>query len=338
MSRVLIILGNGFSIDLINHLQKKNLIQDKIDLTNLFAAGEDVIWPGSDKPGFLSYQHCKNLWTLGGQPSVSKEDASSLIENIITCANILPQRLNLNDKIYIKAYKELEYYLISLFILYSKKANLTKNGQKEFEDWGWVKYFQQLDKDPNIEHVDMISLNYDIWLEQLLDIVKIKYSICAFSEDNVKFRIYKPHGSIGFKSINRKDKAAFEIDYTMIFEDRKSTDFQYDINNIDGLNTFNAIIPPAGDSNRLTFSWAKEQKEKAKQAAGILKKGDSLVLCGLSYWHVDRYEIDSYLTSATPELNVTMVNPSPPSDLLAVLMTLYDNFKVFSDSKNLVKL
>lgn len=95
MSRVLIILGNGFSIDLINHLQKKNLIQDKIDLTNLFAAGEDVIWPGSDKPGFLSYQHCKNLWTLGGQPSVSKEDASSLIENIITCANILPQRLNL---------------------------------------------------------------------------------------------------------------------------------------------------------------------------------------------------------------------------------------------------
>lgn len=90
-------LGNGFSIDLINQLK----MSDKINLSNLFAAGSDVPWPATDCPGFLSFQNCPNLWTLGARPYLNGEDSLRIIEDVITCANILPQRTEIKDKIYI---------------------------------------------------------------------------------------------------------------------------------------------------------------------------------------------------------------------------------------------
>lgn len=48
---IFIMLGNGFSIDLMNQLK----MSDKINLSNLFAAGSDVPWPATDSPGFLSF-------------------------------------------------------------------------------------------------------------------------------------------------------------------------------------------------------------------------------------------------------------------------------------------
>ena len=72
----------------------------------------DVPWPVTDKPGFLSYQYCRNLWTLGARPYMDSKAALTIIENVITCANILPQRLGLNNKLYINAYNELEQYLV----------------------------------------------------------------------------------------------------------------------------------------------------------------------------------------------------------------------------------
>lgn len=85
---IFLLLGNGFSIDLMNQLK----MSDKINLSNLFAAGSDVSWPATDIPGFLSFQNCPNLWTLGARPYLRGEDSLRIIEDVITCANILPQR------------------------------------------------------------------------------------------------------------------------------------------------------------------------------------------------------------------------------------------------------
>ncbi len=61
MKDLFIILGNGFSIDFLNHL-KTNLPQaSDISLSNLFENGELVPWPGDNSAGFLSYKHCPNL-------------------------------------------------------------------------------------------------------------------------------------------------------------------------------------------------------------------------------------------------------------------------------------
>lgn len=334
--RVLVILGNGFSIDLMHWLKCDNVV----NLTNLFALGEKVKWPGTNKPGFLSYQYCKNLWTLGAQPSISSEEANELIESIISCANILSQKGGIENKIYIKAYKELEYYLVSLFLLYTQEMKVPSKTKDVFSDWGWYKFFTSLNASLEIEHVDIITLNYDVWLEQLLKIWEIPFSIESFQDDNKKFKIYKPHGSIGFQSkVRVDDRAAFDIKFTRDgFDNLNTEDFYCDVENIDGLNSVNAIIPPAGDSNRLVFNWAKDQRNAAVNASKRVTEEDLVVLCGISYWHVDRAEIDNYLTSTPSNVEVVMVNPNPPKDLEAVLMTLYDNFRVFSNSDNLINI
>lgn len=333
MSRVLIILGNGFSIDLVNKLNLEN----DINLINLFTLGEYVQWPADDKPPFLSYNHCPNLWTLGAQPNVSSVRANELIQEIITCANMISQIDASVDKIHIKAYRELECYLMSLFIHYTKKANISLRSGIDLDDWGWKQYLIQLKNDLSVSHVDIISLNYDVWLEQLLKEWSIEYSIAAFEEDTKKFRVYKPHGSIGFCSKIRKDKTAYTISY--MGKVNLDTDaFKVDYGLMDGLNMTNAMIPPAGDSSRMVFTWAKKQKDLAIEAATKLESGDKLMLCGISYWPVDRSEIDSYLTSVDTAVDAYMINPNPPKDLVAVLMTLFDRFSTFTNSDNLIKI
>jgi hypothetical protein len=162
-----IILGNGFSIDFLNHLKVKDNLQQagEISLSNLFENGELVPWPGDDSPGFLSYKHCPNLWTLGARPNLDATKTINLIENIITCANTLNKQSRDVDSIYIRAYKELVTYLKALFIYYNKKINVPNI---DLSDWGWCKYLVNATKNPEIEKIHIVTLNYDVWLERIL--------------------------------------------------------------------------------------------------------------------------------------------------------------------------
>jgi len=163
---IFIILGNGFSIDFLNHLKQSEGNAELIALSNLFENGELVPWPGDGTPGFLSYKHCPNLWTLGARPNLGAKETIDLIENIITCANALNNRPRNVDSIYMKAYKELVTYLKALFIFYNDKINVPN---VNLEDWGWSKYFIKLNNDPTINKVHVVTLNYDIWLERILN-------------------------------------------------------------------------------------------------------------------------------------------------------------------------
>lgn len=323
-------LGNGFSIDLMNQLK----LSDKISLTNLFAAGSDVPWPATDNPGFLSFQNCPNLWTLGARPYLKGEDSLRIIEDVITCANILPQRTEIKDKIYIRAYNELEQYLMSLFIHYTSMVKVKKD---KIKDWGWIKYLRFLASSKNVKNVNIVSFNYDVWLELVLELYGIPFSIAGLSDKKEKFHIFKPHGSIAFQS-RKRYKSAYSIQYRDSFDNHPLSDFKYDNKNLDCLNLVNAIIPPAGDSTRMRQMWSSELRNQIKMAATSLGKDDSVVICGLSYWHVDRKEIDTYLSAISPEIeNLIMVNPNPPEVLNAVLMTLFNQYIVIPDSKNLIK-
>ena len=57
---ILIVLGNGFSIDLVKHINKET----DINLSNLFRNGDKVLWPANDEPGFLSQYHCPELFCV----------------------------------------------------------------------------------------------------------------------------------------------------------------------------------------------------------------------------------------------------------------------------------
>ena len=134
MRKAFIILGNGFTIDFLQYYSKvDSSINEKIDVCNLFRLGDKISTPWEEKPGFLSFKNCPALWTLGARPYNTKEESNALIEEIITCANMFfdfvnepeqkTKRLELTnsnkDKIYLRAYSELNMYLRHLFSSYN---------------------------------------------------------------------------------------------------------------------------------------------------------------------------------------------------------------------------
>lgn len=75
MGNSYIVLGNGFSIDLV---QKMNKIEE-IDLANLFSKGEHVVYPKTNNRGFLSRKYTPDLWYLGARTYMSYEAAMQLV-------------------------------------------------------------------------------------------------------------------------------------------------------------------------------------------------------------------------------------------------------------------
>jgi len=335
MKDLFIILGNGFSIDFLNHLCVKDNLPaaGEISLSNLFENGELVPWPGDDSPGFLSYKHCPNLWTLGARPNLDAMKSINLIENIITCANALNKQPRVVDSIYFKAYKELVTYLKALFIYYNKKISVP---DINLSAWGWSKYLVNAYNNPEIGKIHIVTLNYDIWLERILKKNDIAFTISNLEKTNKKIVIYKPHGSISFAHSSSKVKDVFTVDFQQDIISGKISEFDIEYDDITALNSINAMIPPAGDANRLDFEWASDIRKSILAVSKNLKSSDELVICGTSYWHVDRLEIDSILTSIRSDISdVKVVNPNSPEVFNAVITTLFTNVKFFKDSSPL---
>jgi len=329
----MIFLGNGFTIDFLNQLDKVD-----IDVINLFKNGEDVAWPENNKLGFLSYRHCPNLWNLGIRPYESKDKNYAIFEDIITCANMSNEfsSLDIEDKIYLKAYKELINYLKFLFISYNKNFLFEEAAIK---NWGWYNFFKKLQKDKNISEVNIITFNYDIFLEQILKKIGIDFNISIFEKKSSKFNIIKPHGSISFRHKIVLESTAYRIKYDMDNLIAKVADYEIDyvFDYSKEIPILSALLPPAGDSSRFNLSWAKTLRDEVLNKTKELNSDDDIIICGLSYWHVDRQEIDKYLTSINENVNVYLINPSPPSVFNAVLTTIFKNVVVYKKSNNLGK-
>jgi hypothetical protein len=52
----------------------------------------------------------------------------------------------------------------------------------------------------------------------------------------------------------------------------------------------------------------------------------------MSYWHVDRKELDELLINLNQRANITLVNPEPPKELNAVLVSLFKNYTAYTSS------
>ena len=119
MENSYIVLGNGFSIDLVQKMEKA----EEIDLANLFSKGEHVLYPKTNTRGFLSRKYTPDLWNLGARTYMPYEAATQLVTDVITCANVYnlsvekrPNEERDRSNIYIHAYSELSSYLRYLFI------------------------------------------------------------------------------------------------------------------------------------------------------------------------------------------------------------------------------
>lgn len=351
--KLLVILGNGFTMDFLNFVEEKAGEKTNIDVTNLFKYGPNIICNKDSKSGLLSYKNCPCLWTLGARPNIDKLKTTSIIEEIVTCANAIQKAMYSNEKrnlikddknkymknLYIDAYSELSYYLRNLFVYYDTKIkfeesyisiNDSKIEKDEFIKWKWAEFFIKLNKPDMYSEVTIITYNYDTWIERILKLLKIDFNIEKIETNNsYKFKIIKPHGSISFF-----DKRDIFGDYDLYVkrESAKLEELECKYENMSQDSYTNIIVPPAGESGRLPNSWSNPFREHAIEKARQLNADDDVVICGLSYWHVDRMEIDEILTALDPYVNITQINPGPNNELNAVLISLFENYKCYINS------
>lgn len=190
----------------------------------------------------------------------------------------------------------------------------------------------------DVEKIHIVTFNYDIWLERMLKISNIDFNIAGFETKDCKIQIYKPHGSISFQSTVEMEEDAYEIKYNFDIPNDTIDQFLIKYEDMSTLGSWNAIIPPAGDSNRMVgCKWAKTIRECIDKALSTITRNDELILCGMSYWHVDRSELDHYLCKIPMEINnVFVINPNPPRALNAVLTTYFDNVINYTSGKHLI--
>lgn len=332
MSNAYYVLGNGFSIDLIQRLDK----EEEIDLVNLFSMGEHVCYPMTNERGFLSRKYTPNLWDIGARTYISAEKALNIITDVITCANVYnlsrSNRLKEerdNSNIYIKAYGELSNYLRYLFIYYNSLVS-DDELTRILPDIEIVSLIKNDISDG--KQVKIITYNYDVYLERLLKLAGIEFAIAGFENKSANVQIFKPHGSISFSfKIKEQEYSTFEIRNEII------NPFEQKAELFDVVYAFeadfpicSAIIPPAGDAGRCNHEWIINIMDKIKVAVNESVSKDSLILFGVSYWHVDRNEIDQILLSMDSQIDVKYVNPKPTSELEAVLSSLFKNYIHFS--------
>lgn len=331
MSTITILIGNGVTIDLIEYLG----LSKSINVLNLFAQGDEVEWPSNNGfSGFLTYKNCPNLISLGITPKTPSEEAAIIFEKIITCANFYSYRSitqgNEEKNIYIKAYLELVEYLRALFIWHDKIFQKS-NWKETIDKWPWLCYLKKIQN--KYEKINIITLNYDVYLERILQHAKIDFQISQIDkEQGVKITIFKPHGSISFVStvdVNQTDEIPdYYISYK--FKDGLSpSEIKTDYENLDQKRLINTIIPPYGDSERYQQTWSRLIIDSAVSGT---KSSDTLLISGISYWHVDRFEIDKILLSADDSCNTIKINPRPNPIFDAVLQSRFSKYQQYRSS------
>lgn len=292
------------------------------------------------------------MWTLGARPNNNVAESNALIEEIISCANMFfdfindsdqkAKRLNMLDtsenRIYLRAYCELIAYLRQLFSWYDSLIDDASLQEfvTTYSDWGWLSFLKNLDLH-KYDKIIFVSYNYDIWLERILKCLGLKHSVYGFGDDsNDVIEIIKPHGSISFVPRNNIDR--YEINYNIDVDGTRIEDLVLAYTALTKYSA-GAIIPPAGDSARLqaTSSWADILRTEAiKKVKELSNEKESIVImCGISYWYVDRREIDELLINLNHDTEFTFINPDPPRDLNAVLVSIFSNYILQTSSDNI---
>lgn len=278
---------------------------------------------------------------------MNSTECIALIEDIITCANAFESKpldkRNLSksktktpNEIYINAFKELSVYLKHLFVYYDSIVTPKLAGAG---DWPWLRYLKRAQASGDYDKIDIITFNYDPWLERLLMQEGIPFEVAPLeTAGTTKIRITKPHGSITFCHKTKLEKKYFNINYEKTLVDGTIADFTASFTDLDANYLITPLIPPAGEARRFNQTWAGEIRNHSLAIAKELTADDDMLICGISYWHVDRSELDDILNACSSEINIKMINPCPGRTLIAVITSIFEKFICYTSSNTLKQL
>jgi len=203
-----------------------------------------------------------------------------------------------------------------LSISYSQLQNVVDNFEDKIKKWKWTQWFKENKKSCQLA----ISLNYDLALERSLYYANISYRRIGTDEPLGKVPILKPHGSIDFDLPDYAIYCPIEQRWGVT---TSLNDAQYvkTIPKADWLlpRMEADLIPPSMHNIQRGLSWINEMFNIYTMQAG---KINALIIVGISYWEVDRPEIDFFLRRLNSKAKIFIMNKTPNPKLLQKIESL----------------
>ncbi|HAX73382.1 MAG TPA: hypothetical protein DCY20_07650 [Firmicutes bacterium] len=228
------------------------------------------------------------------------------------------------NKLYFSAYGELSSYLRYLIIYYN--SQVTDQDLANIEV-GIINYIKK--NGNNFSKIIFNSYNYDIFMERLLMVNQIPFTLGTFSQEPNKVLFYKPHGSISFSYKEAyKPGTEYKIPYhELSFQQKIKTDeFNIKYFFTDDYPKHNGLVPPYGEAERYEIAYYQKIRNTLIKAATFSQPDDVYFIIGNAYGNVDRFELDRINTSYNKWINVTYVDPFPNNDYQAVLSSLFYHY------------
>ncbi len=304
MNRILLIVGNGLSIDLYKYLG--------LNIAPSSPFSFNVPDPFNNTKKLLdTLTKVRNL--IKSYPSLTDFD---IIQDFVS--NYLKE-----DQEHQWMHSELRQYL-SLAYSYANYQVL----HRWKKGWRWEQWLRKHHESIAV----VVSLNYDLTLETALQQSSFKYyRIGSMEEENhIGIPIFKPHGSCDFDISssaismppqNRLRNLTFLNDY--VINGRGRINIVAKEKMLEP-RTESDIVLPFEFSPQTQLTWVRQGYEAVNQ---IAKTTDACIIVGISYQPCDRLEVDFIVDAMPSNTAIQLVDPRPDGDLESKLMTVSDKAK-----------
>lgn len=304
MNKILLIVGNGLSIDICRYL--------KLDVDPSSPFSFDVPDPFDSSKKLLD--------TLTRVKGMIKAHPNTTDFDIIQSFVRSYQENNQENQ---WTHCELRHYLS---LAYSYANNILLNRWKD--DWRWAAW---INKNYN-KIVGVVSFNYDLVLETTLKESSLKYyRLGSPEEDNsTGIPILKPHGSCDFDISSRASSMPPQLrlrNLTFLNDSTINGRGRIEIVPKEKLlepRTEADIVLPFEFSPQTQLTWVRQGYETVMR---IAKTVDTCIIVGISYQPCDRQEIDSIIDEIPPNTKIQTIDPKPNEELEEKLMRVSDKAK-----------
>ncbi len=307
MNTILLIVGNGLSIDLYRCL--------KLDINPSFPFSFDVPDPfDSNKKLLDTLTRVEDM--IKSYPNTKDFD---VIQNFVRNY----RKNNQEDQ---WKHCELRHYL-SLAYSYANDILLNQWGKR----WKWEVW---INKNYN-KIAGIVSFNYDLVLETTLNKSSLSYHrIGSTEEDNpAGIPVFKPHGSCDFDISSRAIFIPPQVrlkNLTSLNESIINGRGRVEIIPKEKLlepRTEADIVLPFEFSPQTQLTWVRQGYETVRQ---IAKAADTCIIVGISYQPCDRPEINSIIDDLPANTKIQLIDQKPNTEFEKKLRRVSDKVQTIN--------